>query len=264
MAVTRERVHEVAASTLAAESGCRPDDFSGDGVLLREIAPEPPDDARLRRFPRFVHSLSITTMGGAVIVSATPSWMPWLREATRGAGPEDLFGPRILGAVSERASRRSCSLHGPLLYGCAASRDWRAHEAPGGYGVRAGGADLLEALPGDDWPNAISPRASAQGRRIAVAAVATSRGEAAGVATATEDSDAMWQLGVDVAPRHRGRGVGAALVSRVTDSVLGMGRVPYYGTAPGNIASRRLARAAGFLPVWIAAFTTEASSGLSR
>ena len=74
----------------------------------------------------------------------------------------------------------------------------------------------------------------------------------------------MWQLGVDVAPRHRGRGVGAALVSRVTDSVLGMGRVPYYGTAPGNIASRRLARAVGFLPVWISAFTTEASSGLSR
>lgn len=264
MAVTRERVHEVAASTLAAESGCRPDDFSGDGVLLRELAPRPPEDARPRRFPRFAHSLSITTMGGAVVVSATPSWLPWLGEQIRGAGPEDLFGPRILGAVSERASRRSGFLNGPVLYGCAASRDWRAHETPDGYGVTAGGAELLACLAGADWPNAISPRASAQGRRVAAAAVATSRGEAAGVATATADSDAMWQLGVDVAPRHRGRGVGAALVSRVTDSVLRMGRVPYYGTAPGNIASRRLARAVGFAPVWVSAFTTEASAGPSR
>ncbi len=261
MEITRAQALEVVAAALAAESGCRPEDFAGDGVHVAELAPTRGDDPRRRRFPRSGHSLSIATMGAAVVVSATSSWMPWLREALREAEPGDLFGPAVLGAASQQASRHSCSLRGPLLYGCASSGDWRGHGAPEGYSVTVGGAELVGSLARADWPNAISARARAQGRAVAAAAVARRGGEVAGVATATADSEELWQVGVDVGARHRGRALGAALVSRVTESALRSGRVPYYGSAADNIASRRLARTVGFVPVWIAAFTVESPAG---
>jgi len=254
--VTRADVLDVVASTLAAECGCQPGDFAGDGIRLSVVPPARGGDTVGRRFPRDSHSLTIATMGAAAVVAATPTWMPWATELFGEADPREIFGARLLGAAARRVSRHSRSLHGPLLYACASRTDWRAREAPRGYRVTVGGAELMEPLSSHEWPNAASPRAAVQGRAVAVAAVATERDRVAGVATATSDSDDLWQIGVDVRAEQRGRGLGAALTSRVTDAVLGAGRVPYYGTAPDNVASRRVAHAVGFFPVWVSAFTS--------
>ena len=260
MALSRSHALDVVLSALAAEACCQPGDFTAGGVRLSEVSPNQGGDRWRRRFPRPEHSLAITTTGAGAVVSATPSWMPWVAEVFREADPGAVFSPGLLGAASWQASRYSYSLHGPVLYSVASSRDWRAHETPDGYTVDVGGAELLASLVDADWPNAISARASAQGRHVAVAAVAVRRDAVAGVVAATADSDVLWQLGVDVKVGHRGKGLGRVLTSRVTEAVLQMGRVPYYGSPPDNVASRRTAQSVGFFPAWVSAFTVGHSS----
>ena len=79
------------------------------------------------------------------------------------------------------------------------------------------------------------------------------------MAGASADSASLWQIGVDVLPGYRGKGLATALVGRLTDEVLSRGVVPYYGTWPANIASRLVARSSGYFAAWI-----EFSSGGTR
>ncbi|MDR0839569.1 MAG: GNAT family N-acetyltransferase [Oscillospiraceae bacterium] len=95
-------------------------------------------------------------------------------------------------------------------------------------------------------------------RRPDVLAVASYDGEAiTGNAGASADTPEMWQIGVDVLPEYRGRGLGAYLVSLLKNEILRRGKLPYYGTTSGNLASRNVARAAGFFPAWLESFTEE-------
>ncbi|MDE2822490.1 MAG: hypothetical protein OXK79_03180, partial [Chloroflexota bacterium] len=196
------------AATLAAEASCRPADLRAGEVRLFKLAPGWRDEPLRRRFRLPDDSLAITTMGSGVIVSATARWMGWATDLFRDADPDDTFSPRLLGEASRRVSRHRYRLHGPLLYSITSSQDWRPHDAPAGYAVELGGADLVEPLDKADWPNAISPMVPVGGRRIAAAAVATRLGRVVGVAATSTDSDTLWQIGIDVASGHRARGLG--------------------------------------------------------
>ncbi|MDD9985628.1 MAG: hypothetical protein OXQ31_05115 [Spirochaetaceae bacterium] len=140
----------------------------------------------------------------------------------------------------------------------ASSEDWRpAPAVTAGYAVEVGGKELLESVDQSHFPNArIASISVRQGRDVPVAAVAIHCEEVVGVATFSTDSDSLWQIGVDVAAGHRGKGLGAALTFRATCAVLDHGKVPYYSTSVANIISRRTAQSAGFYPCWTSVYTT--------
>jgi hypothetical protein len=84
-----------------------------------------------------------------------------------------------------------------------------------------------------------------------VAAVARIGGEVVGIAGASADCETMWQIGVDVVAGQRRRGIGRAIVGRVTREVLARGRLPYYSTLVSNLGSSRLALALGSRLRWV-------------
>ncbi|MDE2900210.1 MAG: GNAT family N-acetyltransferase [Chloroflexota bacterium] len=255
MTIDREHAARIVASTLAAEACCSPDLFARAGVHLSEVTPGETGDPLKRRFPQPEQSLAITAIGVGVVVSATPKWMPWVSELFRGVEPGDAFNLELLGETSMRVAHDSCRLYGPYLYSITSSLDLRARQTPDGYSVELGDAALVRSLDPHHWPNALPPRALRQDLNGTITAVAVHRQAIVGVATAPEDSDLLWQIGLDVHADHRGRGLGAALTSRVAAEVLRQGVVPYYGTTVENVISRRTAQSAGFYPYWTAAFT---------
>lgn len=87
-------------------------------------------------------------------------------------------------------------------------------------------------------------------RRDVLAVCALNGGSVVGMAGASNDSRKFWQIGIDVVPEFRGRGIGSELVSALTQAVFMHGAVPYYSTWSGNIASQNTARRAGYYPVW--------------
>ena len=75
-------------------------------------------------------------------------------------------------------------------------------------------------------------------------------GELCAMAGASRDSARMWQIGIDVLPAYRRRGLGSALTALLAREVERRGALPFYGTSMSHIASQRVALRAGFEPAW--------------
>jgi RimJ/RimL family protein N-acetyltransferase len=96
-------------------------------------------------------------------------------------------------------------------------------------------------------------------RRDVIAVVGYKNGEIIGVAGASNDSDTMWQVGIDVVPDFRERGVAAVLTKIITNEILKLGIVPFYGTAWSNIASKNTAISSGYKSTWVELAATDIS-----
>lgn len=76
-------------------------------------------------------------------------------------------------------------------------------------------------------------------------------GKLIGLAACSADCESMWQIGVDVLPAYRKRGVASALTSNLAIEILERGKVPFYCCAWSNIRSARNAIKSGFVPAWV-------------
>jgi GNAT superfamily N-acetyltransferase len=83
-----------------------------------------------------------------------------------------------------------------------------------------------------------------------LAVAAFDGGNIMGMAGASEDSKTMWQVGIDVLPEYRGRGIGTNLVILLKNEILKRGKVPFYGTSESHFHSQNIAINAGFFPAW--------------
>jgi len=105
-------------------------------------------------------------------------------------------------------------------------------------------ADLYTA----EWSNALCDKR----KHLDVLAVAAYDGNRLiGLAGCSADCDTMWQIGVDVLPEYRRKGVASALTSHLALEILQRNKVPFYCAAWSNIRSVRNAIKSGFRPAWI-------------
>ena len=61
----------------------------------------------------------------------------------------------------------------------------------------------------------------------------------------------MWQIGVDVLPEFRRKGIASALTGRLALEIIEREKVPFYCSAWSNVRSARNAVKSGFLPAWV-------------
>lgn len=98
-----------------------------------------------------------------------------------------------------------------------------------------------------EWSNALS-----EDRRnldvIAVGAFCDKK--LVGLAGCSADCDTMWQIGVDVLPEFRRKGIACAITSKLAKETLRRAKIPFYCCAWSNIVSARNAIRSGFRPVW--------------
>ena len=71
------------------------------------------------------------------------------------------------------------------------------------------------------------------------------------MAGCSEDAPGWMQIGIDVLPEYRSRGVGTALVNAVKNRIEDLGAVPFYGTSLSNYNSWNIALNCGFRPAWV-------------
>lgn len=76
-----------------------------------------------------------------------------------------------------------------------------------------------------------------------------------GTAGASADSDTMWQVGIDVFPEYRGKGIATTLVTLLKNEVLNRGKIPFYGTVETHFKSQNVAINSGFFPAWAELYT---------
>lgn len=119
----------------------------------------------------------------------------------------------------------------------------------------------VESLYHDDRFHMVLGYSSESERRDVIAVVGYKNKEIIGVAGASNDSDTMWQVGIDVMPAFREKGVASTLTKIITNEILKLGVVPFYGTAWSNIASKNTAISSGYKAAWVELAAADISKG---
>ncbi|MDE7361866.1 MAG: GNAT family N-acetyltransferase [Oscillospiraceae bacterium] len=112
------------------------------------------------------------------------------------------------------------------------------------------GREQLEQFYDGRFPNALCGKFLEE-RPDKLAVCAYDGEEIMGMAGCSADSAHFWQIGVDVFPKYRGRGVGTYLALLMKNEIIRRNEMPVYGTAAANIHSKNIALNCGFRPVWV-------------
>lgn len=226
---------------LAIDYGCTVDDVRGQTHVFR-----PMDEGKGRRVIGCDGALlQAAVYRGKLLVRAREPMLAWCRAHWAERDAAWLSEPQSLMALD-----RELRCHGQHL------ADTHHHYIPDGqaypveprFPVRWYGQEELSAFRGDERFNEALLFDS---RRPDMLAVCATEGETIlGMASVTRNSERLWEIGVNVTPEGRGRGVGAYVTALLKERVLSMGVTPTYATAESHIASQRVAYRAGFIPAF--------------
>lgn len=254
---TQQDIRETVIAMLAAELSCSHADLTDGRVHITARGPNAHENPAHRLFPPHPGRIGIASLGTGGIVCVDEPHLEWAEEVFGGArlNRDEIFMPERIGRMARLVKSEGLTLFGPFPRFAVSQASLVDIEAPDGYTVRVvdrEGADSIGYRT--NWYNAVSEDPARTARPTMVAAIAEkaeNNGVVVGVCGASADSPYMWQLGIDVAPGHQGRGIAPALTSAAAKAVLEAGKLPYYGTTNSNIPSMRTALAAGFKPAWV-------------
>ena len=121
-------------------------------------------------------------------------------------------------------------------------------EQPCDYEIRVLQPEEFEQYYTDEWGNALC---ESRKHLDKLAVGAFDNGKLIGLAGCSADCETMYQIGVDVLPEYRRKGVATAITSRLALETMKLGKVPFYCAAWSNIKSVRNAIRSGFRPAWV-------------
>ena len=246
----KQQAWEAALSQLAVDYNAQREDFTKKGVTLAPAADLP----GRRHYAEGAPFFQMATTGNGVVIAAHESLQgeldAWAREHLAGDGA----GHWLFEYPKLRELDGILRPHGWTVEGTHhmfLPRREFVPRLPEGFRYRWYDREGVKAFyPNKTWPNAILERENPP--RPDVIALAAFAGEApAALCGASADGELLWQVGIDVLPPYRSRGLGRALVEALSARIAELGKVPFYGTAAANIHSQGIAVNCGFFPAWV-------------
>ena len=244
--MTKREIEQRMRLQLACDLNCAPEDFSRPENVITLSAALP----GRRRYAEEPFFFQMASFGENAVLSADERLHPWLREWTRGKQGYWLFEQHNFYALECELRKYGYKMElthhmflpTPELIPCETSLSLRRLEQTD-IGAWYGRPELSNALCARFHPE-----------RPDVLALAAFDGEALmGMAGCSEDAPGLWQIGIDVLPPYRRRGVGTTLVTLLRNEALRRGALPFYGTSLSNLGSWRVALGSGFYPAWVEA-----------
>ena len=226
----------------ALDCACAPSDFAkGEHVVTVSRL-----QAGARRDLSLPHAFDMVSYGSNVVASVREELVPAAERYLAGRSAQECFAPPVLhelGALLAPFGLRIGCQSEYYLPDPARMREWSC-----AYALRVLERGDFCALYLPQWGNALC----AARREYDVLCVGAYDGDSlAGLAGCSADGERLWQIGIDVLPEYRNRGVARALVSRLAREAFARGKVPFYCVAWSNILSQKTALACGLVPAWI-------------
>ena len=248
--VTSREIDTIVKTQLSYEFNCRPENFSGsDNVITSAVLHE-----KRRMFSDKAFFLQMATFGKGAVISADERMHPWLREWVKGREGFWLFEQHNYYELEQELRKYGYKMslthqmYLPVPRLMEIKTDLKVKWLEQG--------DIAEYYSREEFSNALCDEFKPE-RPDVLAVVALDGDKIMGMAGCSEDCKGMWQIGIDVLPEYRGRGIAKTLVTLLRDEAFRRGAIPYYGTSLSNIQSQRIALASGFVPAWVEAETRE-------
>ncbi len=240
--MTNREIWDAAMCQSAVDLGCQPEDFSrGRPVVVYSAV-----NSGARRYLELPFFCNLVSYGDNVVASVDPRAEEPVRDYLSRFSPEHCFetpNMLVLADALRPFGMRPCFMAEYFLPDVS-----RLRVPDCAFETRLLAPPEFDGLYTEQWSNALC----AKRRALDVLAVGAYDGETlVGLAGCSADCDAMWQIGIDVLPAYRRRGVAAALVSRLTREIFRRGKIPFYCAAWSNLPSVRCALRSGFVPAWV-------------
>ena len=229
---------------LSLDLNCSPADLMAEGNVVTESALR---DGR-RSYSPGKPFLEMATLGGSTVMMADPCLHDFLGKLARDVEGHRLFElgylERLNGELRKYGYQMAPTHH--MFLPCRQAAVEERCRVRWLYG------DEIRPFYGDPrFPNAIAYPEPCPVRPDRIAVVALDGDTIMGMAGCSEDAPHWQQIGIDVLPAYRSRGIGSFLVSLLKNRIMEMGDVPFYGTAAANIRSQNIAFNSGFRPAWV-------------
>ena len=239
--MTNREMMDIALRQSAWDLSCEAGDFS----LKHPVVVVSQKDARKKKFMAQENALEFHTYGTNVVASVSAEIVDETQAFLSDKDPERAFEPTAILALD-----RMLKKHGYEVAFMGLNFLPRVEimtELPCAYETRVLERGEFEHLYTDAFSNALCK----ERKHLDILCVAAyDDGREIGLAGCSMDGEEMWQIGIDVLPGYRKKGIAAALTSKLACEVLKRGKVPFYGCAWANVKSHRNAIKCGFRPAW--------------
>ena len=232
---------------LSKDFNCTPGDFDR-GAEENVVTLSAVIEGR-RVYGETAEFFNMVTLGTNCVVSADERLHDFLKEFVKGKTGYWLFEQHNTSVIEKELNRYGYTLyHSHHLYLPA-----RQVLPTKNYPVKwFYGYEEIEQFYGDKrFPNALCEKYTpSRPDTIAVCAY-DENGDIMGMAGCSEDAPGWQQIGIDVLPEYREKGVGTYLVTLLKNKIEEKGDIPFYGTGISNFRSMNIAINTGFKPTWV-------------
>ncbi|MFG6336457.1 MAG: GNAT family N-acetyltransferase [Lachnospiraceae bacterium] len=240
--MTNKEILHIAMRQSALDINCNEADFLCDyPVIVKSRL-----GSQARKYYKEPITCNLVSYGNNIVASVTDEYRELIKEYVNKFTFYHCFETPNLNWLSERLLPRGQKVCFMAEYYLPDADHFQV--LPCGCETRVLGPADFEELYRPEWSNALCE----DRKELDVLGVgAYEGGKLVGMAGASADCDTMWQIGIDVLPEYRRRGVGAALTGKLAKEILEREKVPFYCSAWSNIRSVRNAVKSGFIPAWV-------------
>jgi len=240
--MTNKDIWQIAMNQSAIDLNCDPNDFCLNENKIVISA----ENIKARRYLTLPFSCNLVSYGNNIVASLDPSVVDIVQNYISKYAVEHCFETpnfHVLNDELQKRGMRICFMAEYFLPDLDVLKP-----LPCEYELRILQPDEFAHLYSPDWSNALCETR----KHLDVLAIgAFDNGKLIGLAGCSADCDTMRQIGVDVLPNYRQKGVASALTSALALEIIKLGKVPFYCCAWSNIRSVRNAIKSGFRPAWV-------------
>ena len=240
--LTNKDILRIAMEQSAADIGCKAEDFLSDKNVIVPLKLCP----NAKRYYKLPIGANFISYGSNVVAAVTDEVKDIVSEYISKFEFYHCFETPNMHWLNERLS--------PLgMTTCFMAEYYlpdvnRLKELPCEYEMKVLEKGQFDGLYLPEWANALC---SVRKHLDMLAVGAYNGGKLIGLAGCSADAEEMWQIGVDVLPEHRRKGIASAITTKLEIEILERGKVPFYCSAWSNIRSVRNAVKSGFIPAWV-------------
>lgn len=239
--MTNNEILAAAMRQSAADLGCSPADFTRTHPVVVEAA-DPPE---ARKYLKLPYAAYFVSYGSNIVCAAAPALRETVQDYLNRFPLVHSFEPPHMHLLHDALR--------PLGFGiCKTAEYWLPdvdilRPLDCAYEMRLLTQQDFAGLYLPEWSNALCEK---RAELDVLGLGAYDGGKLVGLAGCSADCKTMYQIGIDVLPEYRRRGIAAALTSRLAREILKRDKIPFYCCAWCNLPSARNAVKAGFRPAW--------------
>ena len=249
--MTAQEILAIAMRQSAADCACSEEDFRRD----RNVVVESKKAEGTSRFLKVPHICALFSYGSNIVASCRADLIPEVTAFVDGYESVyrcfDTPGLYELNRILEKAGAQVDWMHNfylpdpDLVYGAELPCLYETREMHPEDFTELYVPDWSQGVP--KWSNALS---HARKELDVLGVGAFDGGQLIGLAACSADCPEMWQIGIDVLPEYRQKGIASALTNRLARAILERGKVPFYAAAWANVRSVKNGLRSGFRPAW--------------